>query len=47
MDSLVAVDAASKGSGNQRCLIGVALVLDDVEEYRQHYLDVISDFAHL
>lgn len=44
MDSLVAVDAASKGSGNQRCLIGVGIVLDDVDEYRQHYLDVISDF---
>ena len=44
MSSVVAVDAATKSSGNQRCLIGVALVLDDVEEFRQHYLDVIDNF---
>jgi len=44
MSPVVAVDAATKSSGNQRCLIGVALVINDVEEFRQHYINVIDDF---
>ena len=46
MSSVIAVDAATKSSGNQRCLIGVAIVIDDVEEFRQHYIDVINDFCN-
>ena len=44
MEPVVAVDAASKSSGNQRCLIGVAIVLNDVAEFRQHYVEVVDDF---
>lgn len=44
MSSVVAVDAASKGSGNQRCLIGVAIVIDDIREYRDHYRGEISEW---
>nr|WP_157829424.1 hypothetical protein [Haloarcula taiwanensis] len=44
MSSVVAVDAATKSSGSQRCLIGVAIVLNDVEAFREHYIEVVGDF---
>lgn len=44
MSSIVAVDAASKSSGEKRCLIGVAIVLNDVDGFRDHYTQVINDF---
>lgn len=43
MDSIVAVDAATKGSGDRRCLIGVAIVVTDREEFRRNYVESTSE----
>lgn len=37
MTAVVAVDAASKGSGRNRCLIGTVLEVEDVSKFRSHY----------
>lgn len=44
MTSVVAVDAADKSSGTKRCLIGVAIVLDDLDEFRTHYTKTIEEW---
>lgn len=42
MSSVVAVDAASKSSGDKRCLIGVAIEIRDLDEFREHYKQAVS-----
>jgi hypothetical protein len=42
MTSVVAVDAASKGSGQNRCLIGIVLEVGDVSNFRSHYIQSIN-----
>jgi|GEM_PF-1948115 len=44
MDKTVAVDAAKKSSGDHRYLIGVAVELSDLEEFRRHYCQTVREW---
>lgn len=44
MQSIVGVDAASKNTGEKRCLIGVSIVLNDRQQFQDHYLQTVNEF---